>query len=216
MREENSNMNKLRVFLADDHAIVRQGIKSLVSAQADMQVVGEAADGQAAIDAVAQTRPDVAILDISLPGMTGVELAQRLQKEAPKVKLLALTLHEGSTFLRQFMQSGGSGYVLKRTLTDELLRAIRTVAEGGIFVDPALVTQPRKKSTGGTPELSEREEEVLRLIAEGHTNQEIALRFDLSAKTVETYKTRSLVKLGLKTRADIVRHAIREGWLAET
>lgn len=209
-------MNKLRIFLADDHPIVRQGIRSLIETQGDMTVVGEAADGQAALDAIVQRRPDIALLDISLPGMSGIELAQRLKEELPQVKTLALTLHEGSTFLRQFMQAGGSGYVLKRSLTDELLRAIRTVAAGGIFVDPALVMQPRKKSSGGTTELSEREEEVLRLIAEGHTNQEIALRFDLSAKTVETYKTRSLTKLGLKTRADIVRHAIREGWLAET
>ena len=212
-------MTKLRIFLADDHPIVRQGIKALIEADPDLEVAGEAGDGPSAWESIAQRQPDVALLDISLPGMSGIEVAKRVHEELPQVRTLALTVHEGGPFLRQFMQAGGSGYVLKRSLTEELLRAIHTVAAGGMYVDPAMVVPGgrRTRHPGDIPGtvLSEREEEVLRLIAEGHTNKEIADRFDLSAKTVETYKTRSLTKLGLKTRADIVRYAIREGWLAE-
>lgn len=210
-------MSKLKVFLVDDHAIVREGIRSLVTAQPDMTIVGEAADGLAAVEAAGQLLPDVALLDLSLPGLSGIEVAERLKREHPQIKLLALTIHEGRTFLRQFMSAGGEGYVLKRALTEELVRAIRTVMAGGAYIDPILVGKGRNGSLKvlKRSQLSDREEEVLRLIAEGHTNKDIAGRLELSPKTVETYKTRSLEKLGLQSRADIVRYAVQQGWLLE-
>lgn len=216
-------MNKLRIFVADDHAVVREGIKSLVNAQDDMTVVGEAADGLSVVEAVRDAAPDVVLLDISMPGLNGVQVALRLKQEFPNVKILTLTVHEDRSYLRQLLAAGGSGYLLKRALSEELIRAVRTVASGGTYIDPILASKlvgnlSRGRSLHSTLErtqLSEREEEVLRLISQGHTNKEIAARLSLSAKTVETYKTRSLEKLGFQSRADIVRYAVRQGWLAE-
>lgn len=210
-------MSKVKVFLADDHAIVREGIKALVTAQPDMTVVGEAADGLAAAEAAGRLRPDVALLDLSLPGLSGIEVAEQLKRQHPQIKLLALTIHEGRTYLRQFMSAGGEGYVLKRALTEELVRGIRTVMAGSVYIDSHLVAKGRIGSLKILERsiLSDREEEVLRLIAEGHTNKDIASRLELSPKTVETYKTRSLEKLGLQSRADIVRYAVQQGWLLE-
>ena len=216
-------MNKLRILVADDHAVVREGIKALVNAQDDMTVVGEAAEGLSVLEAVRDASPDVVLLDISMPGLNGVQVALRLKQEFPNVKILTLTVHEDRSYLRQILAAGGSGYLLKRALSDELIRAVRTVAAGGTYIDPILASKlVGNLSRGGSlhtalerTQLSEREEEVLRLISQGHTNKEIAARLSLSAKTVETYKTRSLEKLGFQSRADIVRYAVRQGWLAE-
>jgi DNA-binding NarL/FixJ family response regulator len=215
-------MSKLRVFLADDHAVVREGLKTLVNGQPDMEVVGEASDGQLTCDRVRELLPHVVVMDVSMPVRNGAQATEELRATCPEVKVLALTVHEDKGYLRQLLEAGAAGYVLKRAAAVELIHAIRTVAAGGVYLDPALagavvggyVRKPSSKAAGAG-ELSEREVEVVRLIAAGHSNKEIAARLDLSIKTVETYKSRSLEKLGLSSRADLVRYALRRGWLQE-
>ncbi|HLN27946.1 MAG TPA: response regulator transcription factor [Gemmataceae bacterium] len=214
-------LTKLRVFLADDHAVVREGLKALVNAQPDMEVSGEAADGRSVYQQVQQLQPDVVIMDVSMPEMNGALATEQLKQARPRVKVLALTVHEDKGYLRQLLEAGASGYMLKRAAAEELIRAIRTVAAGGIYLDPTLagkvvgsfVRNPTGKGGSEGIELSERETEVLRLIAAGHSNKEIAGRLNLSVKTVETYKARSMEKLGLRGRAEIVRYALQHGWL---
>ena len=217
-------MTSLRIFLADDHAVVREGLKSLIDAQPDMEVTGEAGDGNAACELVPGLRPDVVIMDVSMPGMNGAKATEQLRQTCPQVKVLALTVHEDKGYLRQLLEAGAAGYVLKRAAAEELIRAIRTVAAGGVYLDPALAGAVvggfvRKLPGKGMPQgadLSDREAEVVRLVAEGHSNKEIASRLGLSVKTVETYKARSLEKLGLRSRADLVRYAVGRGWLQGT
>lgn len=216
-------MDKLRVFLADDHMVVREGLKSLVNAQPDMQVVGEADNGDAAWRAARELSPDVLVMDVSMPDMNGAEATERLRRECPQVKVLALTVYEDRSYLRQMLDAGASGYVLKRAVTDELVRAIRTVAAGGSYVDPtlagSLVSSYFNQGTTerGAPagELSERESQVLRLIAWGYSNKEIGWKLNISSKTVDTYKLRLMEKLNLRSRTDIVRYAMRQGLLQE-
>ena len=217
-------MSELRVFLADDHAVVREGLKALINAHPGMAVVGEAADGLTACEQVPGLRPDVVVMDVSLPGLTGSQATERLRRECPTARVLALTVHEDKGYLRQLLAAGAVGYVLKRAAAEELVRAIRAVAAGGVYLDPALagkvvkgfVRQPTGRDTPAeSDELSDREVEVVRLTAAGHSNKEIAARLDLSVKTVETYKARSLEKLGLRSRADLVSYALRRGWLQD-
>jgi DNA-binding NarL/FixJ family response regulator len=188
-----------------------------------MEVVGEAADGEDACRLAAERAPDVAVLDISMPVLGGAQAAERIVRERPGVRVLALTVHEDHGYLQQLLQAGASGYVLKRAAAADLIRAIRTVAHGGTFVDPDLAGKVLggllgRASRGGSDSgeaLSQREEEVLRLIARGFKYREIAERLDVSLKTVETHKARALEKLGLVGRAGIVAYAIRAGWLTE-
>jgi DNA-binding NarL/FixJ family response regulator len=214
---------RLRVVLADDHVIVREGIKTLVNAQPDMEVVGEASDGGEVWRRVDELRPDLVIMDVSMPGGNGVEATARIKASWPDVKVLALTMHEDKAYLRGLLEAGAAGYVLKRSAADELIRALRAVATGGTYLDPALAAAvvetfvgrkptPLRGEMVGTP-LSDRETEVLHLIARGFANKEIAARLGVSVKTVETYKARSMEKLGLDGRADIVRYALSQGWL---
>jgi DNA-binding NarL/FixJ family response regulator len=215
-------MKKLRVFLADDHAVVREGLKALVNAQPEMEVVGEAADGRTATEQVQKLHPDVVVMDVSMPEMNGAQATERLKQTCPLVKVLALTVHEDKGYLHQLLEAGAVGYVLKRAAAEELIRAIRTVAAGGVYLDPTLagkvvggfVRKPGKHSAAGES-LSERETEVVRMLARGHSNKEIAAKLSLSVKTVETYKARSLEKLGLHSRADLVRYAMQRGWLQD-
>lgn len=216
-------MNKLRVFLADDHMVVREGLKTLVNAQPDMHVVGEADNGEAAWRAACELAADVVVMDVSMPEMSGAEATERLRGERPQVKVLALTVYEDKSYLRQMLDAGAAGYVLKRAVTDELVRAIRTVATGGSYVDPTLAGSlvssffNRETAEGRAPsgELSERESQVLRLIAWGYSNKEIGWKLNISAKTVDTYKLRLMEKLNLRSRTDIVRYAMRQGLLQE-
>jgi DNA-binding NarL/FixJ family response regulator len=216
-------MTKLRIFLADDHAVVREGLKALINAHPDMEVVGEAGDGRTACDRAAELRPDVVVMDVSMPDMNGVQATRELHVVAPAIKVVALTVHEDRSFVQQLLAAGASGYVLKRAAAEELVHAIRVVARGEVYLDPvvaaSLVQQlARRRRTGvtaGVEDLSDREAEVLRLIAQGHSNKEIAARLELSVKTVETYKARSMEKLSLTGRADIVRLALEKGWLQE-
>jgi DNA-binding NarL/FixJ family response regulator len=216
-------MTRLRVFLADDHAVVREGLKALINTQPDMEVIGEAADGASTCEQVAHLLPDVVVLDVSMPGLSGAQAAERLRRECPKVKVLTLTFYEDKGYLRQLLEAGVAGYVLKRAAAAELIRAIRTVAAGGVYLDPALagkvvggfVRKPAGHSASKEADLSERETEVVRLVAAGHSNKEIASKLEIGVKTVETYKARSLEKLGLHSRADLVRYALQQGWLQE-
>jgi len=213
----------LRVVLADDHAVVREGLKALVNAQSDMRVVGEAADGEAAWRAAKELKPDVLVMDLSMPLLGGAEATERVRRDCPDVKVLALTVHEERLYLTQLLRAGASGYVLKRAASSELVRAVRTVAAGGTYIDPSiagtLVEGYLESNESAAPlpndSLSGREREVLMRIAKGFSNKEIAAELGLSVKTVETYKSRVAEKLGLRTRVDIVRYAAAQGWLGE-
>ena len=213
-------MAKLRIFLVDDHAVVREGLKRLIGSQPDIEVVGEAGDGAEALARIKELCPDVVMMDVSMPGLGGVEATRQLKAICPSMKILALTVHEDDAYTREFLKAGASGYLLKRALTDELLRGIRTVASGKIYLDPRIadrlvntLIEPERASSPATAELSDREAEVLRLIALGYSNKEIAAQLNISVKTVETYKSRSMEKLGLRSRVDIVRIAVERGWL---
>lgn len=217
-------MNRINVLLAEDHELVRAGLKLLIDAEADLHVVGEAADGLAAWHLIAELRPHVAIIDLSMPKMTGIELVSRLQPLPNAPKILALTANEDPGYIKLLFQLGATGYLLKRSAAEELILAIRTVARGERFLGPNLVdlvvdhlaAPVSMGSTITTVTLSDRERDVLRMIAEGLTNKEIAVRLDVSVKTIETYKVRGMQKLDLRGRADIVRYAVTLGWLNVT
>ena len=214
-------MKKLRVLLVDDHAVVREGLRSLLSHDQRFEIVGDAADGLQAIASVERLSPDVVVLDVSMPGMNGVQVTKRLKELHPDVKTVALTVHEEGGYLRSLMDAGASGYVLKRSAASELLRAIETVAEGGVYLDSAIAGQlvnrlgQRRAAFAPSTALSEREQEVMRYVAHGYSNKEIATKLDVSVKTVETYRYRAGEKLGLTSRAELVRYAIGQGWLAD-
>ncbi|MBN9523211.1 response regulator transcription factor [bacterium] len=211
-------MSNTRVLLADDHAVVREGLKALIGGHPGFEVVGEAADGPAAVALAAELDPDVVVVDVSMPGLNGAEVTARLRQAKPDRKVIALTVHEERGYLRALLEAGAAGYVLKRAAADELVQAIRAVAAGGTYIDPALaatVVDPYVGRVGAAAaELSDREAEVVKMIAQGYSNKEIAAKLALSVKTVETYKARSLEKLGVRTRVGLVRYAAERGWLA--
>lgn len=211
---------KTRIVLADDHPIVLNGLRNLVRSEKDFELVGEAASGLAALKVIRDTRPDIAILDISMPELNGIALCRRLAGEMPALRLLLLTLHEDRAYLNQALEAGVQGYVLKRSAAENLVQAVRAVMGGGVYIDPAIVGRVFARKRAGTPadktaapSLTDREGEVLKLAALGFTNKEIASRLDIGVKSVETYKSRGLEKLGLRTRAELVRYASGEGWL---
>jgi DNA-binding NarL/FixJ family response regulator len=213
-------MSNIRVLLADDHAVVREGLKALIDRQQGMEVVGEAVDGPSAIALTAELDPDVVVVDVSMPELNGAQVTSRLREACPDRKILALTVHEEKGYLRLLLEAGAAGYVLKRAAASELVQAIRAVAAGGTYLDPTLAgsvvddfVRPAPPREQNGVELSEREAEVVRLIALGYSNKEIASRLKLSVKTVETYKTRSMEKLHMRSRVDIVQYAARRGWL---
>ncbi len=215
-------MNKTRIVLADDHPIVLDGLRNLIRAEDDFELVGEAASGLAALKVIREKRPDVAVLDISMPELNGIVLSRRLAGEMPELNVLMLTLHEDRAYLNQALEAGVRGYVLKRSAVENLVYAIRAVIVGGIYVDPAISRRlvDGKRGHGkpsphhnAAPALTERETAVLKMAGLGLTNKEIASRLDVGVKSVETYKARGLEKLGLKTRADLVRYASTQGWL---
>jgi DNA-binding NarL/FixJ family response regulator len=222
-KDEPGSARKLKVLIADDHAVVREGLKTLVNMQPDMDVVGEASDGNEAPLRAGALRPDVVVMDVSMPG-GGVEATAQITSRWPEIRVLALTMHEDRGYLRRLMEAGAAGYVLKRSAAEELIRAIRAVAGGRAYLDPALSPTVVETLVGRRPTLrgeflgaalSEREAEVLRLVAQGYANKEIAARLSVSVKTVETYKARSMEKLNLGGRAEIVRYALSQGWLQD-
>jgi DNA-binding NarL/FixJ family response regulator len=213
----------LRVLLADDHPVVLAGIKALVTADNALEVVGEAADGRTALRLATELKPDIAILDISMPGLNGVKVAELMRGVCPDCRILALTVHEDRGYLRQLLELGIAGYMLKRSAAEELVRAIRAVAKGGLYLDPAVagkamdVTPPRatRSASQDIVDLSAREVDVLRLTASGHSNKSMASELRIGIKTVETYKARAMEKLGFQTRVELVRYAVSKGWLTE-
>ena len=217
-------MKKLRILLADDHVTVREGVKMIINAQADMEVVAEAADGRGAVAEAQAVRPDVVVMDVSMPRVNGLKATEMLTECCPEVKVLALTRHQDDGYLQQLLRAGAAGYVLKQSRPAELLQAIRAIGGGGSYLDPAVAGRVigdygRRRqpvtTVAGAGTLSSREEEVLRLIAWGYSNKEIATRLDLSVKTVETHKANAMHKLQMRSRIDIVRFALLQGWLED-
>ena len=217
-------MPKLKILLADDHAIVRDGLRALVNAEPDMEVIGEAKDGRSAVQKIAELRPDVAIIDLSMPELNGIQATERIKQDWPEVKVLALTAHQERAYLDQLLRIGASGYVLKQSAANELIEAIRAVAKGETYVDRELAsritTDYLRKQSGNRESipkvLTDREEQVVRLVAEGYSNKEIATHLNISVKTVETHKANFMEKLEFKSRTEIVRYAIQQGWLQGT
>ena len=216
-------MSKLRILLADDHETVREGLKLIIGAQSDMEVIGEVGDGQAAVEQAQQLRPDVVVMDVSMPGMNGLKATQKLSERCPEIKIVALTRHKDDGYLQQLLRAGAAGYVLKQSPPAELLHAIRAIASGGKYLDPLVAgkvmgtfSEPSFFKRESAANLTARETEVLRLIAWGYSNKEIAARLDLSVKTVEVHKANAMKKLGMRSRIDIVRYSVLQGWLEET
>lgn len=218
-------MKKIRVLIADDHAVLRAGLRMLISSQEDLEVIGEAGDGAEAIEQAGVLQPDLVLMDITMPGGGGILAIPAVLKACPKTRVLVLTMHDDATYLRATMEAGATGYLVKSAADTELLTAIRTVAAGRTFVDlpgfakaaPDALTTERSTEPAGPRDqpspLSEREREVLALVAQGHTNNEVADRLGISVKTVETYRARLMEKLKLHSRADLVRYALAQGLL---
>ena len=223
-------MNAIRIFIVDDHSVLRAGLKALLEAEPDMHIVGEADDGASCLSLVQNARPDVILLDINMPQMNGLEALKRLRQSVPDSKVLILTMHDDADYLRQALQEGSAGYLLKQAAGDELIMAIRTVSSGGVYLHPQhtqiLLEQSLEREnsadSGQISEkearyrtLSEREAQVFRLVALGYRNHEIAEQLFLSVKTVETYKARVRQKLGVRSRVELVRYALELGILDE-
>jgi DNA-binding NarL/FixJ family response regulator len=216
--------NPLRILVADDHAIVRQGLKLLIDSQQDMQVVAEAADGHAALEQAEALKPDIVVMDISMPGMNGLTATRTLKQRQPTITIVALTRHEDETYLEELLRAGASAYILKQGAPADFLQAIRAVAAGGIYLDPAMTSRVAGGLLAGKPhvnaetsaKLTERESEVLRLVAVGHSNVEIAARLGIAVKTVEVHKANAMRKLGLTGRVDVIRYGVLQGWLYDT
>jgi DNA-binding NarL/FixJ family response regulator len=221
MTSSATTIARIRILVADDHHLVLAGLKALVRDDAAMEVIGEAADGPAALRLAVELKPDVILLDLSMPGMNGVRVAQALRGQLPGCHVLVLSVHEDRAYLRRLLEIGVSGYVLKRSAPQELIGAIRAVAAGGMYLDPAIAGMAvgygaqsgSMRSNDCSTRLSAREIEVLQLAAAGYTNKEVSARLRVGVKTIETHKARAMEKLGLSTRAELVRYAIVKGWL---
>jgi two-component system response regulator NreC len=211
-------MGRIRVLVVDDHAVLRAGLRMLIRAQADMDVVAEAADGDEAVRKAVEARPDVVLMDLSMPGSGGIRAIERVRHECPASRVLVLTMHDVPAYLRSALAAGATGYVVKSAADSELLSAIRGVYRGRTVLDPELAASALQNTLGrklagglAAGPLSPREREVLDLIAQGYTNQQIADRFGLSVKTIETHRSRLVEKLGLRSRAELVRYALDSG-----
>jgi two-component system response regulator NreC len=211
-------LNRIRVLLADDHTILRDGIRSLLEDQEDIEVVGEAEDGQSAVRMTSQLKPDVVVMDIAMPILNGLEATRKIQRDLPRVRVLILTMHENEEYIRQVLAAGALGYVLKDAAARDLIGAIRTVYQGEAVLSPAITRlviedylrwgdiRPQDTSNGLTP----REREVLQLIAEGYTNKSIAEILSISVKTVQTHRTNLMAKLDLHDRGELIKYAIQK------
>lgn len=217
-------MSKLRILLAEDHETIRDGLKLLVNSQPDMEVIAEADNGQTALNLSQELLPDVVVMDVSMPKLNGIQATRKLNKSCPNLKVLILTRHKESGYLQELLTAGASGYVLKQSKSAELLRAIRSVSEGLTYLDPSItenavsrlrvVGRATKKSVTHAA-LSPRERDVLRLIALGYINKEVAEQLNLSIKTVEAHRAKAMQKMGFKSRVEVVQYAILQDWLGE-
>ncbi|HEX7313807.1 MAG TPA: response regulator transcription factor [Pyrinomonadaceae bacterium] len=216
-------MSKIRVLLAEDHRTVREGVRLLLDAQPDLEVVGEVGDGRAALRLARELAPDVVLMDVSMPELNGLRATEKMGEELPGVRVVALTRHTDRGYMQQLLQAGAAGYVLKQSDPAVLLQAVRAVAAGGNYLDPSIAGKAlsgyfgRRSGEGehGAATVSDRESEVLRLIALGYSNKEIAARMNISVKTVEAHKANAMRKLDMTSRIDIVRYAVLQGWLSE-
>jgi DNA-binding NarL/FixJ family response regulator len=203
----------LRIVIADDHGVVRSGLKLLLDRQSDIEVVAEAEDGIDALETVIAEKPDVVILDVAMPRMTGLQATHEIKKQAPDTQVLILSMHDDERYLYEALRAGASGYVLKSAAGEDLLDAVRAAARGEPFLTPSAQQTLIRDflARGEQPELTPREQEVVKLIAEAHTNREIAGILHLSEKTVESHRANVLQKLGMRDRVELVRYAIRHG-----
>jgi DNA-binding NarL/FixJ family response regulator len=214
--------NKARIVLADDHPIVLTGLRNLIESETDFVVVGEATSGPEALRVILDTKPDIAIVDIPMPGLSGIVLTRRLSEETRDIKVLMLTLHEDRAYLRQALDAGARGYVVKRSAATNLVAAVRSVIAGGTYIDPAIVNRVlshrpdnNRFSPAEIRDLTDRETEVLKLSSLGLTNKEISHRIGVGVKSIETFKSRGLAKLEIHSRADLLRYASQAGWLED-
>jgi DNA-binding NarL/FixJ family response regulator len=214
-------VTSIHVYLVDDHSVLRQGLRLLLDAQPDIHVVGDSERGRGIVEELQRVQPlDVVVLDISMPDQSGAKVAEEIRAALPGVKILALTRHGEKAYVQMMMQAGASGYVLKQTAADVLVAAIRAVAAGGTYLDPAVAGKlveafgNTRAASGNSPALTAREQEIVALVAYGHTNKEIATTLGITVKTVETHKTNIMQKLEITSRAELVRFALTQGWLA--
>ncbi len=206
---------KIRILLADDHAVVRQGFRLILEAQPDLEIVGEASNGREAAELAARLRPDVVVMDVAMPELSGIEATRRLGVESPRTRVLALSMHKDSVYVREILRAGARGYLLKDAIDRDLVAAIRAVARGEGYLSPAVsdavLSDYRRHVTDPLDLLTSREREVLQLIAEGKTNKEIANLLKLSVYTVDSHRGRIMEKLNVHTTSDLVRFAMRKG-----
>jgi two-component system response regulator NreC len=220
-----SRNGRIRVMLADDHAAVREALAVLINSQPDMQVIAQAGNGDEAVERAREARPDVAVLDLAMPAMSGLEVTMALRDAIPATRILMLTRHGEYHHVQELLRAGANGYVLKQSSSEDLLQAIRVVASGKSFLDPLVagqITQHYAADAEARPhgvvreELSPREMEVVRLVARGYANREIAAELGISVKTVDAHKANAMSKLGMSSRIELVRFAILQGWLRES
>ena len=214
-------MSVIRVLLVDDHEIVREGLRSLLESQPDIKIIGEAANGRAAVESSERLHPQVVIMDLSMPGMNGLAATQAIKQQHPDTAVVALTRHDDAAFVDELRKAGASAYVLKQSVSRELLDAVRVAAVGGTYLDASLRARTQSaldveaEGKQRVPSVSEREKQVLRMMAIGHSNKEIAQTLGITIKTVEVHKANAMRKLRLRGRIDVVRYAILHGWLQE-
>jgi len=212
--------SRVRVLVVDDHAVVRSGLRSLLDADPELEVVGEASDGREAVFQSRALKPDVVVMDVVMPGETGIETTRRLLHERPETKVLVLSMQDDPSYVREAFDAGATGYVLKEAADVEVVQAVREIAGGGRYVHPVLgarlvAAEAEARKRVATDPLSDREREVLRLLALGYTNQEIAAALFISVRTAETHRAHVMQKLRLHTRSELVRYALEHGMLIE-
>ena len=215
-------MSKLRILLAEDHKVMREGLRMVLAREPNMEVVGEANNGAEAITLTEQLRPDIVVMDVSMPEINGLKATEALGASSPETKILILTRHGDPSYVQRLLRAGANGYVLKQSAAEELVRAIRRVVAGQKYLDPAVTDQiigtigaGSSSGRAANRHLSRREQDVLRFVALGFLSKEIAAQLGISIKTVETHKTNAMVKTGLKNRIGIVRYAMLQGWLQD-
>jgi two-component system response regulator NreC len=204
-----------KILLADDHTIVRQGLKLIISSHADLQVIGEAANGREVLELAEKLKPDVILMDVAMPELNGIEATRRLREVSPRTKVLVLSMHKEAVYVREILKAGARGYILKDAIDTELISAIQSVARGDGYISPAisgtLLSDYRQNITNPLDLLSSREREVLQLIAEGKTNKEVATRLNLSVYTVDSHRGKIMEKLNLHSTGELVRFAMKQG-----